>query len=179
MTRGALDFGLGLFVIAAGLVMLFFIIPTGVDTPANVPYAVLSPRFWPRVIMYFMMAMGAVVAIKGLLQMRSERTRTDASGSRDAQDSDVGGADAVDITLAGVPYIAVACVLLLGYYWLMTAIGMVEASIVALVVFSALYLERRVHWILAVAVALPLLLYGFFFYIANVPIPLGPLEGVI
>lgn len=174
MSRSALDLGLGLFVIVAGLVMVFLIIPTSVDTPAAVPYTVLSPRFWPYVIMYFMIALGAILAVKGLLQMRAERIRPQLRRGRDPQDADV-----VDITFAGVPFIIAACLLLLAYYWLMTVIGMVEASILALIVFSALYLERRVHWILAVAIALPLVLYGFFFYVANVPVPLGPLEGVI
>ena len=59
------------------------------------------------------------------------------------------------------------------YYLLIDWIGMVLASIIAVIVFVLKCGERRYKIMLPIAVLLPIGLYYFFLKVANIPMPLG------
>ena len=66
-----------------------------------------------------------------------------------------------------------ALVLLAGYYLLLDILGMVVTSALALLTFMLLGGERRPVLIVAITVILPVALFLFFRYVANVSIPMG------
>ena len=52
----------GVGVALLGLLILFVLIPWGIDRPGNVEHAALAPDFWPRIIAAAMMVMGVLLA---------------------------------------------------------------------------------------------------------------------
>ena len=56
---------------------------------------------------------------------------------------------------------------------------MVIPSIVTILLLVYFAGERRWYLSLLIGVLLPVLLYGFFVYVARIPIPLGIFEGLI
>jgi hypothetical protein len=69
-----------------------------------------------------------------------------------------------------------ALALLAAFYLLLEPLGMILASILVMFALMALGGERRPHVMVVLALSLPIALFIFFRYVANVFIPLGPLE---
>ena len=59
------------------------------------------------------------------------------------------------------------------YYLLIDWLGMVLASVIAVIVFVLMCGERRYKIMLPVAMILPVGLYYFFLKVASIPMPLG------
>ena len=150
------DLILGGITIAFSCLTLFVIIPSGVQNPGQINVMALGPAFWPSVIAIFVFLMGIFVVVQAY---RSH-------GSRESTKED-GLAN-----FAPVRWVS-ALVLLAGYYLLLDILGMVVTSALALLTFMLLGGERRAILIVAITVVLPVALFLFFRYAANVAIPMG------
>ena len=66
-------------VIAFACLVLFVLIPSGIDDPGSIDVLALGPAFWPSVISVFLGVMGLVVGVQVL---RRSRAVQGASGAR-------------------------------------------------------------------------------------------------
>ncbi len=150
------DLILGGVTIAFACLALFVVIPAGVENPGQINVMALGPSFWPSVIAVFICSMGILVALQAY---RSHRNRKSSEADEPAN-------------FAPTRWIG-ALVLLAGYYLLLDILGMVVTSALALLTFMLLGGERRPVLIVAITVILPVALFLFFRYVANVSIPMG------
>ncbi len=150
----------GALILAIGLIFVFILIPIGVDEPRRVKYAALSPTYYPRIVAFILVVIGAAVLARAVFRPTATEMDSEAhpTGAR---------------RLLGISTILVAFALLL------TPLGFVLAS--ALALFAAIWLagEQRIHISAAISVILPVLLYFFFLKVARIPIPLGVLKPVL
>ncbi len=156
MTGKRRDLLLGIGVAAFALLLLTVVVPLGVHVPKAVRAAVLSPDLWPRVIAVMLLALGVLLAVQARL----------AGGT--GEETPEPGFDAV----AGLRLLATLGLLLL-YYWLVLRIGIVLASVLAIFAFGRFGRTRHPRLLSAVALLLPILLWGFFYKIAGIPLPSG------
>lgn len=147
----------GLVAVIAGAFLFFVGIPYGVSTPSNVRNLVLSPLFWPN-ILSALLALGGIGLILTSLRL--------PAGIKDERLSDVSGGWARLIATAGI---------MLAYVALISTIGLVWMSILAILSVAWLMQSKRPVVTGIVAVAAPLLLYAFFAHVAGVGIPQGEL----
>lgn len=163
------DLWLGIGVAGFGLLLFFVIIPTGVAVPQNVPARVLSPAFWPKVIAGLLVGLGILMALQGWLA-RAAADPPEGVGAEDHANEEEEG-----IWWSPALRIGITAALLLLYYWLVEFLGMVLASSLALLAFGFFGNTRYPIALVITAIVLPLMMYGFFFYVAGVPIPTGSL----
>ena len=76
-----------------------------------------------------------------------------------------------------VAKLLVAVIALFIYYVAISEVGIVLSSSVILIGLMMLGGERRIKVLLPVGIAPPVLLYYFFTYVANVPLPLGVFQS--
>lgn len=152
---------------------LFVLIPIGIEAPGSIDVLALGPSFWPSVICVFLGAMGLIVGVQALRRARSAR-----SGVTPVEDEQevLDAAEAAEAGFAPGRWLA-ALALLAAYYLGLDSLGMVLASMLALGLFMVLGGERRPAVVLVLAVGVPLALFVFFRFVANVFIPLGVFEG--
>ncbi|MDE0520996.1 MAG: tripartite tricarboxylate transporter TctB family protein [Boseongicola sp.] len=150
----------GALIVAIGLVFAFILIPIGVDEPRRVKYAALSPAYYPRIVAIILVVIGAAVVARAVL--RPTKTGTDSEAH-----------PAAALRLLGISAILVA------FATLLTPLGFIVASTLAL--FAAIRLggEQRIHVNAAISIILPVLLHFFFLKVARIPIPLGVLKPVL
>ncbi len=155
----------GGFYLILGLLIVFVLIPIGVDEPSNVQYAPLAPSYWPRIICFALAVLGIAMLIRSVMQIRSGWASGEAP--EDAPEARL-------IWRAGV-------VIALGFalYAVLETLGFVLATAIVLVVLMLFAGERRLQIILPVAAGVPLALYFFFVKAASIPIPAGILESVL
>lgn len=148
--------GLGLFVMGFALVLAFVLIPLGISKPSNIRVAVLSPVFWPDIVAWGLFLGGSLLALQGLLAKR-------------------GRAERMEQATGAAPWLRVLALaaIMAAYYALIPVLGMVWASVLAFLAVAALGRARQRVTALVVALALPLVIYGFFSHVAGVPIPQG------
>lgn len=154
----------GLLILAFGLTAIFVLIPKGIDEPASVQFAALSPSYWPRIICMILTAFGAVITLRALLRPGLP------------PDGEAAVTDSVDrtplktlVVLAGM----------MALYFALEPLGFPLACAIGLVLLMLLASERRPHIILPVAIGVPAALYLFFTEAASIPIPTGILEPVL
>jgi len=148
-----------------GLLMVFVLIPFGVDEPSNVQFPPLAPSYWPRIICLAIAVLGVAILIRSAIQLKN--------GSVPAEDPE--GADADHyLWRAGI-------VISLGFalYFVLETLGFVLASTIALVILMLFAGERRWQIIVPVALCVPLALYLFFVKAASIPIPAGILDSIL
>ncbi len=163
MTYRDLWLGAGLTVLSALLYLV--IIPFGVVVPSGMRSPILSPAFWPNIVSLFLLAVSAMLFVRALLAWRSGHIVPHKSADIDGVEESAGQAG----QLRALGVIA----LMFAYYWLILKIGLVPASMAALLAVG-LTTARPKLWLLILATpVLPLLLYLFFVKIANIPIPGG------
>ncbi|MEK9582720.1 MAG: tripartite tricarboxylate transporter TctB family protein [Candidatus Puniceispirillum sp.] len=147
------NFVSGLIMLAIGVSLVFILIPMGIDTPKKVRYAALSPNYYPYIVAIVLSAIGGAIIV------RSRHFQPDD----DSPQAHPNAARRICLFL-----------LLLGLYaGALNLLGFVVASMLALVGSLLLAGERRATIIIPVAALLPVVLYLFFYKIANIPIPLG------
>lgn len=156
-TRGELWLGLG--TVAFALLLLLVLIPQGITVPKSVKRLVLSPTFWPNIIGCFILAMGAVLTLQAIVAPRPPAEAED----RPRAPRSIPGTGRV-LAFVGI---------LAGYFLLIAPLGMVPASILAMLAYLLLVRARRRLAGIAVAIALPLVLDWFFLHVAGVPMPSG------
>ncbi len=144
--------------VAFALLVMFVVIPLGVEDPGTINVLALGPSFWPFIIASFICLMGLILGGQAYRRFRADGNRLTAGG------------DGQQFALArwfG------ALVLLAGYYLLLGLLGMVVTSVLVLLLFMLLGGERRPVLIASISLILPIALYLFFRYVANVAIPMG------
>lgn len=162
--RGRLDdVGIGAAILAFGAIVLLVLIPFGVVHPDNIRAGTISPTLWPKATAWLLVTFGFLVALEGVLTASKKRA---AENSSDSSHSDAG---------TGLLRVCLGFILLYASWGAIFSIGLPIASGLIILVFGALFGERRLWLLAVVAVIVPLVLYYFFSEIANVPIPLGSL----
>lgn len=151
--------------LALGLLMVFVLIPIGVDEPANVEFAVLAPAYWPRVICLVLAALGTGMLIRLWLNTRSGEG-----------ESDEGASPFKGLLLWRVGVVIVGTFVL---YALLEPLGFVLAGALALALLLLFAGERRPLHVALISIGVPMLLYLFFTKAASIPIPAGLLEPIL
>ena len=157
------DFILGIIVIALAIVGTFFFIPKGVVLPEDIETRALSPDFWPLTIMIILGLAGIALTVQAKFGNTPQSDGDDESQMRPLGE----GLIRVILLIAG----------LLAMYFLIPHIGMVIACAITFALMTLFAGERRMKYIIPIAILLPVLLYVFFVYVANVPLPTGVFEA--
>jgi len=161
------DFSLGVVLIILAAIGFWIIIPAGIVTPKSVDVAVLSPDFWPKIIIGLLGLVGFLLSVKGW------RESTLVSKNTNQNDFDsMARPQPLRHLLRFLPVIIV----LIAYYFLIPNLGMVLPAILSIIILMAIQGEKRWWLIVLIAVGLPVLLFAFFNYVANIPLPLGIFE---
>ncbi|WP_444999507.1 tripartite tricarboxylate transporter TctB family protein [Halomonas mongoliensis] len=159
MTLRLKEVGVGLSLLALSFLLLIWLIPEGVPQPTRLREGQLSPRFWPLISTSILLMSGLVLTALAWLE----------KGQGIASEADDGDEPLPPIqALIGL---VVGCVLLAGYFWAMTRVGMVVASSLGILLLGYAYGERSWRVLIPVAFLLPIVLYLFFVYVAGIPIP--------
>lgn len=153
------DLVVGGVTIVFACVALFVLIPFGVDNPGSIDVLALGPSFWPSIISGLLLLMGVIISVQAYRRSRTTQGESEKATSGFATMRWLG-----------------SLVLLAGLYVGLHTLGMVLSSIAVLVLFMLLGGERRLPVIITISFVLPIALYVFFRYVANVVIPLGVLE---
>lgn len=164
------DLTIGGATVAFACLALFVLVPLGIEDPGNIDILALGPAFWPSVISIFILLMGAIVGAQGLRRLRAGRAAAAESDGEDQRSL----ATALSEYALGRWLGALA--LLAAFYVLLEPLGMILASMLAMVALMVLGGERRAALLAALPMGLPFALFLFFRYVANVVIPLGALE---
>ncbi len=157
---------LGAVLTVGSLVMFFIIIPISVQVPKSNKVLALSPDFWIKIIVWFILLLGAYLLIQGFRTAKEKLTDQEIAAIEQKRAHCYSMRRSVLMVLLAVSNLFV-------YYFLIQWLGMILASSISVVTFVLLSGERRIKSMLAIAVLLPLGLYYFFLKIASIPMPLG------
>ncbi len=149
----------GFLITIFSLLLIFYLIPNYIDSPSSVRKIVLSPVFWPVVIGWLMLIIGAGIIVAQYLN-RNSRELIENTNIYD------------DMPSKSYGRVIIFTVFMIVYYLLIPVIGMVWSSCLAFIVFSILIAgtEHRKTAVI-VGLLLPLALYVFFNHVAGVNIP--------
>jgi len=165
----------GAAMVVIALLGWLVVIPAGIDVPSSVQFRALSPDFWPYIIMGMLGVSGAIVFVVAYL----ERKAMMAAGNEDEPADPEAGA------LVEHPFqtrvlrslFGMAC--LFAFYVAIGYLGVVVSSIAVVLVLTTALGQRNWKRVVPMAVLLPILLYFFFVYVAQVPMPLGVFENYL
>lgn len=148
---------IGMTLVFLGALFLLIIIPIGIKVPGHLPKAATSPAMWPQAAAALLLAAGLILTAFVLVD---RHLKGPTPGTRPEP-------------LIG-NWRLVAGVLIMFVCWgLIPILGLPAVSALALAGFGYLMGTSR-PWLLGVlAVVLPAVLYAFFTWAANVPVPLG------
>ena len=169
------EIGLGVAIVALALFGLFVAIPLGVDAPENIEVRPLAPDFWPFIVLVFAGLAGVVVALEGFFD-RKRRIAALAGGAAIKPGIDIEDKEQERPPAEAALRVAAAIGGLFMLYFALPYTGIVLGTMFLLLFMLRFTGERRWHVILPITILLPLLLYVFFVYVANVPMPLGIFE---
>jgi len=156
------DVWLAIGVIGFGLFLLFFAIPNYVNSPSNIPNIVLSPKFWPTIIAWIIITLGALLLLSRFFVVASASS-DDADGEELTSDQRAWAWGRV-ITSG---------VIMVGLVIATPIIGMVLATGIAFALFALIVMSPKPVTSIIVAILLPLVLYAFFAHVAGVSVPQG------
>lgn len=162
------DLCLGVFTGAFGLLVLFVLVPLGVDLDEvdAGTQMLIRPDFWPMVVAGLMVLIGSIYAVVSYSKSRASRTQPAATEARSRSPADPRRFTAI-----------IVVILLFAFTGEFT--GMLIPAI-ALFIVSAFGFGNSLTLYKAVgAVLVPLVILQFFERIANIPIPLGVLQGIL
>jgi uncharacterized membrane protein len=158
-TANKRDIVTGLLLISMALLLVLVLIPLGVVEPKKVKFAALSPSYYPRLVGYCLLAIGALMVVTRWF-----------GAKRDSAD------ETAPAQTRSPRVLLVLFLILFAFYWTLPHAGFVLGSALALLCLLLLAGERRPLMIIAIAIIVPSLLYLFFTKVANIPIPAGVLE---
>lgn len=153
------DFLSGLLILLIGVFLMFVLIPVGVDEPAGIEVAALSPAFYPRLVAVVMIILGLSISIKSALGQS--------------------GVALAAPTMANALKVGIVFIVLFITAYSIGDAGLVLPTVLALAILMVLAGERNPVTIILSAVLVPTLLYLFFTKLANIPIPAGPLDSFL
>lgn len=159
------DFALGLIACALALVILFGILPWAIKGPQVIPNLALSPRFWPRIVLVSVAGLSALLAVRAY----RDGIKGTAPPRHEADEPPFERSD-LRVIVAGA-LMVLFCALLKPLGVVLPTIGLLLALIM---------LHDRDEWLKAsvISVLTVTVLYLFFRFVAQVPVPLGPLNSV-
>ncbi len=147
---------LGGAMLVIGLLTFFVLIPVGIVTPKSITTLSLSPDFWPKIVAVIFSLMGLAMIIKPKPPTQTEDTSF----------------------ISRLPRLLVVLAALFGFYFAVPQFGMVVPGM--LLIFGMMWFAGERRWVLMgfIAILVPVLLYSFFVFVANIPIPLGIFESL-
>ena len=157
------DFILGLVIIALAVAGTFVFIPNGIVLPDDIETRALSPDFWPLTIMILLGISGIALLLQARLAGSPEADEREQAMMRPFGE--------------GLFRVGLLIIWLLLMYLLIPQLGMAVSCAITFIAMTIFAGERRWKYILPIAVILPLVLYLFFVYVANVPLPVGVFEA--
>ncbi len=165
------DIVLGFILMGLALLGIFVLIPFGIVVPGEIEIQALAPDFWPLIITVGLGIAGAIVVVQGVVE---RRTGIPLPIAGEDVEEPAGEDSSTGMTVARL---GTAMAALFVYYFSIRYGGVIVSSFTAIIVFTLLAGERRLRLILPIAVILPVFLYYFFSFVANVPMPLGVFES--
>ena len=160
------DVWLGIGTILFGVMLLVYAIPGFISAPSNVRKLVLSPILWPTIVAWIVILLGALLIASRVFFTPSEAEQPDPQAIMFETRED---------KIYAWMRLAASAVLMFGIVATTPYIGMILASILAFALFSIVIMAPRPLISLAVAIAIPVILYFFFEHVAGVSIPQGRL----
>lgn len=162
MNLNSKDVWLGAGVVTFGVFLLAYAIPVYVSSPSNVRVVFLSPTFWPDIISWLIIILGATLIVTRMFgpPVTSSEPVNTADMSRDE-------------VIYATARLAVIAVIMVGLVKLIPILGMVLATGIAFALISLVVMTPRPVTALIVAILLPLVLYAFFAHVAGVSMPQG------
>lgn len=155
---------LGLVLSAVFAIVLFVLIPVGIEVPHSHDPGQLPPTAYPRWVAGAAMFFSLVLAAQSLGNLSR---RGDAPSNMPR------------VPRAGFLRICIGFALLFLFAIFLKKIGMLLGGFILYACFAYLAGERNWLRMLLVDAALCGILYVFFVRIATVPIPMGPLRGIL
>jgi len=152
----------------------FIAIPTGIDLPQSVQFSALSPDFWPRIIMVLLGVSGVVVVIQAVVERRAAAAVDARVGADEEAEEGALIEHPPGLRIARVVF---ALCSLFVFQYAIGHLGMIVSSIAIIFVFTVVLGQRNWKQLIPLAVLLPVILYYFFVYVAQVPMPLGVFEA--
>lgn len=163
----------GAAMVAVAAFGVFVAIPAGIDLPSSVQFRALSPDFWPHIIMGMLGVCGALVFAQAYL----ERKALLASGEPRQDAPDEGALVEHDLkTRVLRSLFGMACLFV--FYAAIKHLGVVLSSAVVVLALTTALGQRNWKRVVPLAVILPVFLYYFFVYVAQVPMPKGVFESL-
>ena len=151
----------GIVIFLLGMLTFFVIIPFGIVSPSNVSSLALAPDFWPKIV-------AALFALMGLLMVMKP---IDKSIDEEIEEK------ATPISWATrIPRLAIVLAALFSFYGLLPTLGMVVPAIFLIFGLMLFAGERKWLRITVLSLSVPISLYCFFVFVAQIPIPLGIFE---
>jgi putative tricarboxylic transport membrane protein len=152
--------------LALALIAVFAVIPVGVVVPSSVKKAALSPDFWPRLIAYGTIAASVLLFIETMTMQPP------------VDDGDID--ESAEFKMGALSSAARAAGLIVAFFVFFASLatfGVVVASAILMFAMMLFFGERNIWLAAGLSIAVPVLLYLFFRYVASVPIPLGIFAG--
>ena len=149
----------GIVVLLLAVLLFAVVIPLGIDSPNQIDNAALAPDLWPKIIVMLFGFTGVLMIVRPRIRNQEEDSELQL--------------------LSRLPRLLYVVGVLFLFYYAIPKAGMVIPSIVTILLLVYFAGERRWYLSLLIGVLLPVLLYGFFVYVARIPIPLGIFEGLI
>ncbi len=156
-----------------GLLVVFVLVPLGVDldeVDADT-HALVRPDFWPNVVGYLMVLVGVLFTFVSRAKPGSAETQPMLEVEADESAGQKREIDPRRILWA------IGVLALFGFTNDFT--GLFLPSVVMFIVCAIAYGGGRVAYIAIGAIFVPVLLQQFFERVANIPIPMGILEGLL
>lgn len=155
------NFWAGMVMLLLGLAVILLLIPIGVDEPRRIKYAALSPSYYPRIIAICLSLLGLVITVRSVVAPPTD-TAEESENRPDA-----------------FQRIAVVFGILLAMALVLTTLGFIVTTALALGAAIWFAGERNYVLIVSMAILIPLALYFFFLKVAGIPIPLGVLHPLL
>ena len=172
-TRNVLS---GILFLVVAFLLLFLLIPYGVDAPRKVKFAALHPAYYPQLVTYCLMILGVLVLLGGIRQLLFSSRSSQTGGGVSTESAQVSDDENTPVTGDRFIRLLPLVVLFAALFFALPYLGFPLSTAFALLVLMPLAGERRWYVILPVAILLPMLLYLFFTQVANIPIPGGVLD---
>ena len=170
----------GLVILILALLIGFVLIPVGIVSPSNLQHISTAPWFWPAIITGGLGLTGIMMILfagmDNSLEKEDDRDGNGYGDDDDTMDDHPHPPEGDTPWPQRLPRLLFIFGLLFAFYLSMDHLGMVVPAMVLIFTLMVYGGQRRWGLMLILSVMIPLMLYGFFVHIANIPIPLGWFE---